>query len=319
MVASLVSTDYQADNYGSGRTTRAEMCADNILADLPADTPVRCFTNFRHLTAEATEIISKLPGNEYDGNQYLVVLNLSKYAADKLLDDPDALDGVRFRFALDGNVGRIKVVPTSAHDCTTDNLRGEIESEVLRMGVPRNDRQWGQTTTNPGSVGNKAKQPDQCFYPGSRRPVFSQFQGYPTLVVETGVTESLPRLRGDALWWFANSQGDTRMVLIMSVRRATRTIFMEVWQLAPPGTPRITRSIIDQFRSNNPLPMPPMVRQPAVSQQAYCIKELIITPTTVVGAPLILPFQAIFDRPPVGNEQDIVLNAAALMSIARPL
>ena len=314
----LVS-DYQADNYVSVRSPRAEMCADNILADLPADTPVRCFTNFRHLTAEATEIISKLQGNGDDGNQYLVVLSLTKYAADKLLDDPDALGGVRFRFALEGHVGRIKVVPTSAHDCITDNLRDEIGSEVLRMGVPRDDRQWGQTTTSPGAVGSKAKQPDQCFYPGSRRPVFSQSQGYPTLVVETGVTESLPILRGDALWWFANSQGDTRMVLLMSVRRATRTIFMEVWQLAPPGTPRITRNLIDQFRSSNPLPMPPMVRQPAVLQQAYCIKELIITSTTVVGAPLILPFQAIFDRSAVGNEQDIVLNAAALMSIARPL
>lgn len=295
------------------------MESDDISADLPADTPVCCFTDFRHLTVAAREIISKLKENDCDGNQYLVVFNLSKYAADKLLEDPDALGGIPFRFALDGNVGRIKVVPTPAHDCTTDNLRDEIGSEVLRMGVPRDNRQWGQTTTNAGSVGNKAKQPDQCFYPGSRRPVFSQFQGYPTLVVETGVTESLARLRGDALWWFAKSQGDTRMVLITSVRRATRTILMEVWQLASPGMPRITRSIIDQFRSNNPLPMPPMVRQPAVSQQAYCIKELIITPTTVVGAPLILPFQAIFDRPPVGNEQDIVLNAAALMSIARPL
>lgn len=96
MAESLVSTDYQADKYVSGRTTRAEMCADNILADLPADTPVRCFTNLRHLTAEATEIISKLQGNEYDGSECLVVLDISKYAADKLLDDPDALVGFPF-------------------------------------------------------------------------------------------------------------------------------------------------------------------------------------------------------------------------------
>lgn len=319
MAESLVLSYCQTDNNVSVMTTRAEMRADDILADLPADTPVRCFTNFQHLTVAATEIISNLRENNYDGNQYLVILNISKYAADKLLEDPDALGGIPFRFALDGKAGRIKVIPTSAHDSTTDNLRDEIGSEVLRMGVPRNDRQWGQTTSNPGSVSTKSKQPDQCFYPGSRRPVFSQFQGYPTLVVETGVTESLLRLRSDALWWFANSQGDTRMILIMSIRQATQTILMEVWQLAPPGTPRLTRNIIDQFRSNSPLPMPPMVRQPAVSQQAYCIKELIITPTTIVGAPLILPFQAIFDHPSMGNEQDIVLDTAALMSIARPL
>ena len=265
------------------RCISKEMCADNILTDLPADTPVRCFADFRQLTVAATEVISKLKENDYGGNHYLVVLSISKYAADKLLEDPGTLGGIPFRFALDGNAGRIKVVPTPAHDCTTDNLRDEIGSEMLRMSVPRDDRQWGQTTSNPGSVSTKAKQPDQCFYPGSRRPVYSQFQGYPTLVVETGVTESLPRLRGDALWWFANSQGDTRMVLILSIRRATRTVLIEVWQ------------------------------------QAHCIKELIITPTTIVGAPLTLLFQAIFDRPPMGNERDIVLDAAALMSIARPL
>lgn len=48
----------------------------------------------------------------------------------------------------------------------------------------------------------------------------------------------------------------------------------------------------------------------------YLCYKLIITPTTIVGAPpLTLPFQAIFDRLPVGNKQEIVLDAAALMSI----
>ena len=73
------------------------------------------------------------------------------------------------------------------------------------------------------------------------------------------------------------------MVLILSIHHATRKVFMEVWQ------------------------------------QACCTKEVIITPTTIVGAPLTLPFQAVFDRPPMGNERDIVLDAAALMSIVRPL
>lgn len=176
------------------------MCADEILADLPADIPVHCFSNFRQLTVAATGIISKLKDNDYGGNHYLVVLDISKYAADKLFDDPDALGGIPFHFTLGGNVGRIKVVPTPAHACITDNLRDEIGSDMLRMGVPRDDRQWGKTSSNPGSVSTKAKQPDQCFYPGTRRPVYSQFQGYPTLVVETGVSESLPRLRGDSLW-----------------------------------------------------------------------------------------------------------------------
>lgn len=85
------------------------------------------------------------------------------------------------------------------------------------------------------------------------------------------------------MWWFANSQDDTQMVLILSIHQATRTILMEVWQ------------------------------------QAYCIKELIITLMTVIGAFLTLLFQEIFDHPPMRNVQGIVLDAAALMSIARPL
>ncbi|KAJ5487327.1 hypothetical protein N7530_001627 [Penicillium desertorum] len=60
--------------------------------------------------------------------------------------------------------------------------------------------------------------------------------------------------------------------------------------------------------------MPPLIGQPAQLQQAYCADMVDVTassiagmPNVVTGAPMVLPFIAIQDRPPGPGEGDIVL------------
>lgn len=198
-----------------------------------------------------------------DGNQYVIVLNISKYAVFKLLDEYETLGPVEYRFMHVGTVGVIKVIPSGAHDVTVGKFASEIEWQLRGMGVSRAAFQFGRTTTHPALTNDKSKQPDDCIFPGPRKIVNGQIVAWPTFVVETAVSESLPWLRQDASWWFANSAGMVRIVLLLAIRKRTKTIVIERWQLAPPGTPGLNSTIIANLRQQNTLP--PQALQSVVS------------------------------------------------------
>ncbi|OJJ31599.1 hypothetical protein ASPWEDRAFT_176664 [Aspergillus wentii DTO 134E9] len=143
-------------------------------------------------------------------------------------------------------------------------------------------------------------------------------QGWPTLVIETGISESLPRLRNDANWWFNNSSGAVRIVLVIAVSKARKEITIEKWQLLPPNTPiPVTRATLNHIRQQLPAPMPPRVHQAAGNQRSYNAQVVKIDVDNITGAPLVLPFRALFDRQPRGNEADVVLGKTELRYCAR--
>ncbi|KAJ9392871.1 hypothetical protein DTO063F5_8 [Paecilomyces variotii] len=131
----------------------------------------------------------------------------------------------------------------------------------------------------------KAKEADESFHPGSRFGNGNAAFPWPTLVIEIGNAQSLAKLREDVRWWFENSEGDVRIVLLMIVHQRSRTITLEKWQLAPPNTPPLTRASINAFRQAVPPTMPPLVRQIA----------------------LMLPFHALLDSAPVPPQSDFSL------------
>jgi hypothetical protein len=111
------------------------------------------------------------------------------------------------------------------------------------------------TTYKP--TASKGKQADQCFTPPCRRASPEQPVSWPTFVIETGVLDSLPRLREDTRWWFNNSGREVRMVLVIGIKQ-TKVEF-ELWQLAPANAPRpLTRVYIDSLRQR---PLPPLIQQ----------------------------------------------------------
>ncbi|KAJ9364705.1 hypothetical protein DTO280E4_1485 [Paecilomyces variotii] len=141
----------------------------------------------------------------------------------------------------------------------------------------------------------KAKEADESFHPGSRFGNGNAAFPWPTLVIEIGNAQSLAKLREDVRWWFENSEGDVRIVLLMIVHQRSRTITLEKWQLAPPNTPPLTRASINAFRQAVPPTMPPLVRQIA----------------------LMLPFHALLDSAPVPPQSDLVFTQAELVLMAQ--
>lgn len=168
------------------------------------------------------------------------------------------------------------------------------------------DRGWGGHTTYKPQA-KTGKQADNIFTPGTRRPTQGKICGWPTLVIETGMSASHSKLEADAKWWFANSSGDVRIVLLRVLN--TTYVRFEKWQLVPPNAPRpVTQAYVDQLRAN-PAHNPPTDRQPPGNQHAYAAHEVTVTATTITGGPLTFPFAALYERPPGPNEGDVVITS----------
>ncbi|CAI7565283.1 unnamed protein product [Penicillium viridicatum] len=272
-----------------------------LMAGLPENHIVRSFSRLKLIKLEAEKIMQWFEEND-DGNQWIVVLGLRKPTIEKLTNDHrTSLGGITYRFQWEGSTGLIKVVPSGPHESSTDRFADMVKSKISAMNIPFEESLWVGSKTYKPAVG-KGKEGDQAFVPPSRCSNGIRNVGRPTLVVETGVSESLPRLRQDAKKWFADSDGEVRIVILIASR--AKRITFEKWQLAPPTSPRpLTRAAILSLTSQFPN-APPSVTQPVVEVHP---SEVDGEPPVVTGAPLVLPFVTVYDRPPNAGESDIVL------------
>ncbi|KXG53730.1 uncharacterized protein PGRI_007800 [Penicillium griseofulvum] len=277
----------------------------DVMKALPSGVVTRIFSRLKYVQLEAEKIAETLEKDEEEnGNQFLVLLKISPRISERLFEDHDCLKGVNYRFEFEGDTGLLRVIPGYRHEYTTTGLQQKVTLQLASMGLNEQYR-WGGATRYKSPL--REKEGDQVFSPFARWPSSTSLQ-WPTVVVETGVSESLSRLLQDARWWFGASDGEVRIVIIISIKKTA--VHFEQWQLAPPNAPRpLTRAYIDSLR-RNPSKVPPLLQQPFNMQQAYSCAEVDVTNTTVDGAPMTIPYCALFDvpvRPP--NMQDVVLDA----------
>lgn len=265
----------------------------------------RTYTAMKQLEEAAYSVLETLQANDCDGNQWILVLELTKDAIERLDNDKECLGGVDFRFEWEGATGLIKVIPSATHDSLINDFTLKVGSDLQNMGIHWTDRRWIGTTTYRQA--NKGRQGDQAFTPPSRQVAKGETQGWPTLVLEVGVSESMAKLRSSAKFWLNNSDGQTRFVILVSASRARVTF--EKWMLMPPNAPNPAPPAYVAALRSRPLHSPPLVNQPAASQQLYSAQEVVVTQTWMTGAPMILPFRALYDRAPGPNESDITIIA----------
>ena len=299
-----------------------DVASTNFLSNLPENCITQTWKNFPLLRQAANEVFNLLQENDLAGNQFIVVHGLSKHAIEQFTNDENVqlLGGIKYRFALEGVVGVIKIVPSGGHERSTDDLMRMMDKVFLTMGFSsKANYSWAGATRHSGMVSNSEREPDQCLFPAALCPTVDKFNGWPTLVLETGVSESLPWLQADSCWWFRNSGGMTCFGIIIAIRRQTQKIIIQKWQLAPIGSPNpIPKAYIEQLKQTNL--MLPLLPQPIQSQHAFCSQEVEITvtsqETTVTGAPMLLQSEALFDVP---NRPDILLDTAFFAEWANDL
>ncbi len=80
-----------------------------------------------------------------------------------------------------------------------------------------------------GRRGGRSKEADVGYKPDSRPMI----DDWPSFVIEVGVSESLTMLRRDAAFWITNSDGRTRIVIVLSVNETDKRILVEQWEEGP--------------------------------------------------------------------------------------
>jgi hypothetical protein len=179
----------------------------------------------------------------------------------------------------------IKLMPSGKHECAHLYFGQKFLVKVIRMGTSDRELRPMGGTRYPGNT--SSKEGDTSYKPSSRE----KESDWPTIVIESGLSESFERLRGDASWWLQNSKGEVKIVIIISVKPVSKRLEIEKWELAPRD---------DERRNTRSHP----------SSIPTKIQEFTIMPDgSVTGAlPLVLEFQKIFLRPAIPPECDITFS-----------
>jgi hypothetical protein len=185
-------------------------------------------------------------------------------------------NGIRLTYFGDIETLIIKLV-SRAHEKAHRLLGSLIQRTILPMGIAIEEFCGLGSSTCRGQNAS-AKEADSSWINYRIRPNTGD---WPCFVIETGVSESMPRLRSDARWWIEHSAGAVNLVLLIWIRPAGKKVKMEKWIPGPAPTTR---------------------RSPRFAQNIFptCTAEISIdqsqAPSIIQGAPLVLEFAKLFDR-----------------------
>ncbi|OOG00576.1 hypothetical protein ASPCADRAFT_401557 [Aspergillus carbonarius ITEM 5010] len=260
-----------------------------LLLGLPNDYITQDFSDFETLQEEARAIQKSLNANHNEGNQWLLIRNLPKSAICELTGDISPIPDIDYCFEWDGPTGLLKVIHSRfVHEQIITRITGIIDHQLKYMGVPGHDEGRFHKHTPFGTL-NYGKNGDWIFTPPARRLDESEESSWPTLVIEAGVSESYGKLIKNAQWWFSSSIGEVRIVLLILMGR--EEVRFEKWQLR---TVLVDGKIAQKQTEGSD--DSPIVSQD-FGQGAYCQQQVRVTETEVIGAPMVLPFEALYDRP----------------------
>ncbi|EFX06509.1 hypothetical protein CMQ_6830 [Grosmannia clavigera kw1407] len=199
-------------------------------------------------------------------------------------------------------------VPNFEHDTATWTISAALYHDLNNMGLSYNDLvPSGTTKFGDGGSGKECGEADAAFMPGERADALD---GWPTLVVETGLSQSSESLDAKMRWWFHASNHQVNIVLLVKLQRASHTICVEKYVKDIPQPrqgatfTRFMPALVPQSRQSITIAPHPR-SQPVVYD--------------VFGGPLVLEFVLLFLRPAdlARGERDVVLDATRLVDLAR--
>lgn len=192
----------------------------------------------------------------------------SKIDSDRTRGTPK---GVRLTYDADENVLILRMVGI-VHELAHRNFEAAFYEKLAPFGITwRSLPAIGSARIQGIRGGSRSKEADSAYKPLTR----PQSGDFPTVVVECGVLESLRLLRNDARLWLSQGASLVRIVVIIMVDEATRSMIIEKWDWS------------------DSIPQP----QPTLAQ------EISINSTTVTNAPLSLDIEDITAAPPINPQQ----------------
>ncbi|KAL7266523.1 hypothetical protein RUND412_010929 [Rhizina undulata] len=143
---------------------------------------------------------------------------------------------MRVWYELDVNAAIIRIMPSPKHDITSHQFYIEIHDRV--MEIPGHDRYSicpVRSYRFRCPVGSKEGNG------GMKCATRVGSAAWSNLMIEVGYSESIRQLHLYAKWWLINSQGLTRMVILIHVFSNPIALHLEIWRLQENPNRRIMR------------------------------------------------------------------------------
>ncbi|KAJ5109926.1 hypothetical protein N7532_002571 [Penicillium argentinense] len=231
-------------------------------------------------------------------SQYILATQISENLFKELEQEPDLFKGVRATILHRKRQVFYKVMVGVQHEVLNGTFTLWLNMALMEMhlSVFSQDYWFQQAARVEGRV--VSKEPDVSFVPGNR---FAKGASavWPSLVLEVGVSESILQLRADAHWWYSNSDGQTKLVILIHTtdNAGKWHADVEIWSEVENTQPRMdTRGRPDKVLNRT---------------QHACLENGV-----VCGAPLKLEFKTFMRRPPQNEyEKDVELTSEAIKEI----
>jgi len=266
--------------------------------------PVRTFTTITNMQRAIDSFEEKLEAGK--ASPYLIfrlVTTDDLLKIERARENSKIRRGVRLTHYVDWDILILKV-PTIEYEAAHRSFSTKLFLGAAEMGLPWELYDLGATTFKTPRI---SKEGDSSFKPLSIRP---RAADWPTIVLESGWSGSLTRLRRDAHIWLEDSRGEVKIVLLFAISRTTRTTIIEKWQNRPvPANRPVTRAMTRAAANppNQPSQSPTQIQAIAIDSNSNIVN----------GAPLTLEFRDIFLRqavPPL--EHDFTFTAQDLSQFA---
>lgn len=220
---------------------------------------------------------------------YIVFSNVPPSLVDESNERPNLVGGKNIRVFYDEETHYLILKLVSGpHEVAERMLSRKIDQAAMHMGLEDELLPTGSKRIKSAS---RLKEPDSSWRPRSL-PACRTTQ-WPTVVIESGSSESLSRLRLDAQWWITSSCGDVKLVIIMAIHRRNPQLVLEKW-----------------------VPDPSAGRVGGIRTQEITVIRGPGNLVTTTGAPLTIAFEEMFLRQASLQESDIVVPVEALEKIA---
>lgn len=192
--------------------------SSKFLAELPPDTPELVASSVKRIKSALRRQLNLTPDIDF-----IILSSVPPEAITKLIWDPRAGgDPKPLRMFYNADVRkRIINRPQRPLEVVTGRLQSLISLTAFKMDVFWELSPTGSVTVEDGPY---AKEPNASYMADLRLQ-----SKWPNYVIETGWEEMLGRLWLHKEWWFGQSDGEVRVVLIVAVSRTARRVVIENW------------------------------------------------------------------------------------------
>ena len=164
-----------------------------------------------------------------DTTVHLLVTGVNEEAVDAAMRSLPFRPFIRVWFESDAHAARIRMImPSAEHEIACQAVASEITEHVRQIPGHNYRSLTAVGATRFSCPGRRSKEGDA----GLRCSTRAGGAAWPNLMIEVGYSEPLPQLHMDARWWLEASNGQTRMVIIISVSKNPNT-HLEAWTMQP--------------------------------------------------------------------------------------